>query len=595
MKTKLTTLLAIGLFVAAVAISCSRPSTAPYNAPSRPVSSALRQENVPPNIFGPPVTESTEITQADLTTTTPLIPSDLYRSANNVIDHAQAAKFAWLEFVALVSPNKPSPTRGVPGGSFSSVMGGSGSTYPLVWETYHHRSELFPANPTASPTPGVLPPQPWDSIPTYVYTPQPSPSPGADYTLFNNLDEASQIFQNNLFFPVNGQAFEVLFEAKANQLENQYVANNFPLPKTANLYDGSIEIKAAWRPVASIDPSQLYRYHVANVITYSGTSDNPVAQNGQYALIGLHIIHKTKNYPSFIFATFEQVDDYVNQVTNKQTGVYFQTIYPGLDQPPPATPTPLPTPLGYQYGAYYFAVDPKGYSAPGTQPSPQQNPSTFTATTNPTRVFDVNKPLAWPNGKQYTSPNGTGFYPEPGKVTTSTPPAPPIQIPVTLPPTGNDDVTSVNKQVMDLINALGLGNNFVWQYYRLTGVQAIPTSDETTKDYYLANIVVESSQAGIQLFRGGLSPNPSFEPEPNVRNKLNVNDTASGAEYSMGGCMGCHGAAQGQGGDFSFLLSTGQQGFNVDTIQNNANTLEEAIRNAGARRALIHRNPNFRY
>src|SRR5947209_9872895 len=118
MKTKLTTLLAIGLFVAAVAISCSRPSTAPYNAPSRPVSSALRQENVPPNIFGPPVTESTQITQADLTTTTPLIPSDLYRSANNVIDHAQAAKFAWLEFVALVSPNKPSPTRGVPGGAF---------------------------------------------------------------------------------------------------------------------------------------------------------------------------------------------------------------------------------------------------------------------------------------------------------------------------------------------------------------------------------------------------------------------------------------------------------------------------------------------
>ena len=179
---------------------------------------------------------------------------------------------------------------------------------------------------------------------------------------------------------------------------------------------------------------------------------------------------------------------------------------------------------------------------------------------------------------------------------TSAPPlAAPIQTKVTLPPTGNDDVASVNKQVRDLISSLNLGNDFVWQYYQLTGVQAIPTSDETTKDYYLANIVVESSQAGIQLFRGGLSPNPSFEPEPNVRNKLNVNDTASGAEYSMGGCMGCHGAAQGQGGDFSFLLSTGQQGFNVDTIQNNANTLEEAIRNAGARRALIHRNPNFRY
>src|SRR5262249_13851386 len=161
--------------------------------------------------------------------------------------------------------------------------------------------------------------------------------------LFNNLDEASQIFQNNLFFPVNGKPFEVLFEAKGNQLENQYVANNYPLPNPATLYDGAIEIKAAWRPVASVDPSQLYRYHVANVITYSGTMETPVANNEQYALIGLHIIHKTKNYPSFIFATFEQVDDYVNQVSNTPTGVYYQTLYPAPD--PSSSPTPLPTPV----------------------------------------------------------------------------------------------------------------------------------------------------------------------------------------------------------------------------------------------------------
>jgi hypothetical protein len=580
MKTKITTLVAIGLFLAAVAISCSRPSQAP-STPG-PVSSTAKQAIPPPNIFGPVVTETTQITQADLTTPTPLIPGDLYRPTSNTIDHAQAAKFAWLEFIALVSPNKPSPTRGQPGGSFSSVKGGSGSTYPLVWETYQHRSELFPA--TAN---GVSPPQPWDSTPKYVYNPQPSPSPGADYSLFNNLDEASQIFQNNLFFPVNGQAYEVLFEAKGNQMENQYLTNNYPLPNplpsptapnATALYDGTIELKAAWRPVASIDPSQLYRYHVANVITYGGTMENPVAQNGQYALIALHIIHKTKNYPSFIFATFEQVDDYVNQVTNQPTGVYFQTLYT-QDGPPPSPPP------GYQLGSYYFATDTAGFSAPGTQPTA----TTFTATTNPTRVFDVNNPLAWPNGQQYTSPNGTGFSPKPLVSTNGQ------NITVTLPPTGNPDVANVNQQVRSLISALGLGKDFVWQYYQLTGVQAIPTSDETTKDYYLANIVVESSQAGIQLFRGGLSSNPSFEPVPNIRNKINVHDKATGNAYSMGGCMGCHGAAQGEGGDFSFLVSTGQSGFSVDTIQNNTNTLDEALKNAKARRALIQRNPNFKY
>src|SRR6266436_2103873 len=573
MKTKLLTLLAIGLAIVVVALSCSKPSS----APSSPVS-AVKQANVPPGMFGPEVTATTQITQNDLTATAPQIPGDLYRPTNNVIDHAQAAKFAWLEFIALVSPNKPSPTRGQPGGSFSSVKGGSGSTYPLVWETYQHRSEVFPATSN-----GVSPPQPWDQTPKYVYNPQPTVPSGVDYTLFNNLDEASQIFQNNLFFPVNGKPFEVLFEAKAGQLEWQYVANNYPLPNPATLYDGAIEIKAAWRPVASIDPSQLYRYHLANVITYGGTVDNPVAQNRQYALIALHIIHKTKNYSSFIYATFEQVDDYANQVTNQPTGVYYQTLYPAPD--PSVTPTPLPTPAGYQAGSYYFASDPNGFSAPGTTPTA----ASFTATTNPTRVFDVNNPLAWPNGQKYTAPNGKGFQPPPVVSTAGQ------QVKVTLPPTGNADVANVNQQVRSLISALGLGNEFVWQYYQLTGVQAIPTSDETTKDYYLANIVVESSQAGIQLFRGGLSPNPCFEPVPNIRNKLNVNDKASGTKYSMGGCMGCHGAAQGEGGDFSFLLSTGQSGFNVDTVQNNNNTLEEAMRNAKARRALMHRNPGFRY
>ncbi len=596
MKTKLLTLLAIGLGVIAVAISCSH-SPAPSNAPTK--SLGVSQVNPPP--FGPEVTATTEITQANLTVTAPQIPGDLYRT-NDTVGHVQAAKFAWLEFIALVSPVKfsaqpspsPSPVRGVPGNSFSSVNGGSNSTYPLVWETYQHRSELFPSNGSS----GVTRPQPWDNSPKYVYS-APSPTyPAGVEALFNNLDEGSQIFQNNLFYPnlanPTQPPYEVLFEAKANQWESQYVNDSYPLPTSANLPEGSIEIKAAWRPVASIDKSQLYRYHIANVITYGGTMEQPVAQSGQYALIALHIIHKTKNYPSFIFATFEQVDAYMNQATNPATPteVYFQTIYPGLDQPPPATPTPLPTPQGYQYGAYYFAVDPGGYSAPGTQPSPLPNPSTFTVTTNPTRVFDVNKPLAWPNGNEYKSPNGTGFYPEPLKVTSAPPLAAPIQTKVTLPPTGNDDVAGVNKQVRDLISSLNLGNDFVWQYYQLTGVQAIPTSDETTKDYYLANIVVESSQAGIQLFRGGLSPNPSFEPEPNIRNKINVNDSASGQSYSMGGCMGCHGAAQKQGGDFSFLLSTGQAGFNVDLVYS---TPQEALRNATSRRALVQRNPNFRY
>lgn len=597
MKTKLLKFLALGLGLVAVAISCSRPSSGPANTPARTESLAVKQASVPTWLFGPPVDATTKITAANMTAAQPQIPSDLYRT-NNQVDHGQAAIFAWLEFIALAAPTAKPPMRGVPGAAFSSVLGGTNSTYPLVFETYQHRSELFPfnavaaASPNASPTPGVTRPQPWDSTPKYVYDPQPTPAPGADYTLFNNLDEASQIFQNHLFFPNANDPknpFQVLFEAKVNQLEWQYVTNTcqtdasnncqLTLSQSLILPNGTMEIKVAWRPVTSIETSQLSRYHIAKVITYTGdTNGNPVAHNDDYALIGLHIIHKTANYPSFIFATFEQVDQFTNQVTKQPSGVEFLTLYPAPD--PGQSPTPLPTPTPYQSGSYYFAVDPGGYSA---QPSP--SPGTFAATTNPTRVFDVNNPFAWPNGTQ------TSFTPVPNVSTNGK------LLPVVLPPTSTTAVENVNQQVSALITQLinqgTLPKDFVWQYYKLTGVQAIPTSDETTDDYYLANIVVESSQAGIQLFRGGLSQNPSFEPVPNVRNKINVNDTASNQKYSMGGCMGCHGAAQGEGGDFSFLVSTGQGGFNVDTIVGTDLTL--AIKNATARRAFIHRNPKFVY
>lgn len=616
---KQLTLLAIAIcaaVLAAVIVSCSKSPAPPTNGPTR-LTSTANPASVPQWLFGPQVGPTTKITADNLTNAQPAIPSDLYRPASDAADpnfHGQAAIYAWLEFIALTSPNGASPVRGVPGNSFGSVKGGTNSTYPLVFETYQHRSEVFPfnaaASPNASPAPGVTKPQPWDSSPNYVYSPQPTYPQNVldkcfkagDYsnTCFNNLDEGSQIFQNHLFFPNASDPanpYQVMFEAKVNQMEWQYVTNNCQTDATNNcnltlsqnllLPDGTIEVKVAWRPIASIDPSQLYRYHIANVITYTGDANtNPTAQVGQYAMIGLHIIHKTTNYPSFTFATFEQVDQFKNQAVKPATptNVSFMTLYPTPD--PNASPTPLPTPSAYQPGSYYFYVVPNGYSA-----APTPSPGTFVAATNPNRVFDPNNPSAWPNGIQ------TSFTPAPNVSTQAAPSGTPELIKVVLPPTGTTDVDKVNNEVRALISQLigsgGLPTDFVWQYYQLTGVQTIPSSDETTKDYYLANIVIESSQAGIQLFRGGLSPNPSFEPVPNQRNKFNVNDILSTGttQYSMGGCMGCHGAAQGEGGDFSFLVSTGQGGFNVDTLV--GTNLEQAKKNATARRALISRSTKY--
>ncbi|WP_143754951.1 exo-alpha-sialidase [Caulobacter sp. BP25] len=522
--------------------------TAPTSNPPPTASSA----SVPaPPPFGPTVTAGRTLATADMTAASPLIPADIYRTSDNTVDHGDLATFAWLSFISAVSPASSS-NRGVPGGSFSA-SGMSSAAGPLVWETYQHRTELLPCNipgGNASPTP----PQPWNAPPTYVIantggtacsTLSISGTPSLPY---NNLDEATQIGQNSLFYPATPGASpnpatdtQVLFEARANQYEWSFVNQNYASlqPKFApfrfspaiTLPTGTVEVKAAWRPLSSIPSDQQYRYHTATVITYGGTDAAPVARTQTYALIALHLIHKTPNYPAFIFATFEQVDTLTNQVTNKPSGVYYVPSYSAV-----------------------------GYSTPATTTFPPSG----TTVPNPNINFSVTAPTASPNGVSTPLPLGatTGF--QGAKVVAGL-----VTIPVTQPVTVVPDVAKVNAQALAAMQGIpGFNNQFVWQYYRLAGVQAIPTNDETTKDFYLANIVVESSQPGIQLFRG--FPPITKGTLTNLRNQVNVIDYhfSGGQNFSMGGCQGCHGVAQTQNGfDFSFLFfGAGGGGFSPETV-----------------------------
>ena len=482
--------------------------------------------------FGPPVTQGQTLQTSNMTDSAPLIPGDIYRPG---VAHADLATFAWLEFIAVVA--EAGSTRGTPGGSFAQSGQNPGDT--LVWETFQHRSELLPYN-NGQP----IAPQPWDSKPKYVM--HNGASPEAEYIVpysnYNNLDEASQIGQNLLFFPQqpgNPQPstdWQVLFEAKVNQAEWSFVNENynsfpdfafgpFRFTTPITLPTNTVEIKAGWRPIDSIPTDQRYRYHTANVIYYTGADDDPAAQVGEYALIALHIIHKTDNFPAFVFATFEQVDSaVVNQATGELTGLYYKPTY---------------------------AVDPD---------NPDNCPGDvcYTLNSGSTFGFETSNPIAKPNGQAVKLPLG----PAPKTVT------------VVQPQTTNADVATVNKQALKAMQGIkGFDKNFVWQYYTLKGVQGVPTSDETAEDFYLANIVVESSQPGLQLFRGGGTDSPS----PNVRNLLNVCDAkqttgcaadpGTNAKFSVGGCQGCHGVAQTQNNfDFSFLYFAAKgNGFNPDT------------------------------
>ncbi|WP_143324141.1 exo-alpha-sialidase [Caulobacter sp. X] len=523
------------------------PQTAPPPDSSQAAASASAPL-LPP--FGPPVAAGRTLSTADMTAANPLIPADIYRTPANTVGHGDLATFAWLSFISAVSPASSS-NRGVPGGSFST-SGASSAAGPLVWETYQHRTELLPCSISggnASPTP----PQPWNAPPTYVIANSGGTAcskvsiQGAPSLPYNNLDEATQIGQNSLFYPTTpgrpnpATDAQVLFEARANQYEWNFVNQNYASLKpqfgpfhfspAITLPTGTVEVKAAWRPISSIPQAQRYRYHTATVITYGGTDTAPVAQTQTYALIALHLIHKTQNYPAFIFATFEQVDTLTNQATKQPSGVYYVPSYNKV-----------------------------AYATPSTTTFPPSG----TTVQNPNIGFSVTAPVAKPNGVSTPLPLGatTGF---PGaKVVNNL-----VTIPVTQPVKLVPDVARVNAQALAAMQGIpGFNNQFVWQYYRLAGVQAIPTNDETTKDFYLANIVVESSQPGIQLFRG--FPPITKGTLTNLRNQVNVIDYhfSGGQNFSMGGCQGCHGVAQTQNGfDFSFLFfGAGGGGFSPETV-----------------------------
>jgi hypothetical protein len=469
------------------------------------IQSVSAQEALPPNLISPDV------------------PHDV--AGGPSADIPTLAVFAWNEFIALNWPAMEPATSGVRGRpdvttDFLSIKPDSNGNYPLlVWQTYLHKNEVFPASGTAPTT--------FDKnvAPTYDYVTQPTPaSETTSFALFNNLDEASEIGLATMYshFGIGMPNFRVLYEVKLNRSlfdylngptesngmrqdkftacpngPNGQICSNLNAAQTttagglaqfggicstdpsivslpcgdANVAgddgEGAIEIKAAWRQLTQ-DEATKGRFYTRTVIYYTGGSGIPIYNNAVFGLVALHIIHKTKTFPTFVFATFEQIDNYGDATNENTQDLAFLNIPPG----PPNIPVTRNHPIHSQIQPINDAVH-----------------TTFMAA---------------------------------------------------------DPAT-------------------VWQYYKLVGVQAMPLAGPPAQPtdpspppaetdplsyYYLANLMVETNQT-LQNFFGGLNSNNQPAPKQNVY--LNG---ASGSPFQMGGCQGCHGT-QGQsvGGDMSVVVA----------------------------------------
>jgi hypothetical protein len=439
------------------------------------------------------------------------------------------AIFAWREFIALnwvaIDPAttgmRGRPNVNLPvGAGFLSIKPDQNGNFPLlVWHTYRHKNELFPAAPAQTDASFD------SSMPTYNYqSPTPKAAPGANFQLFNNLDETSEIGLCQMFahnttrIAYEAKVSRALFDyANQNQLTKRDADGTYPALTAATqntmyylaLYggtcgastnipivslpcgdaavagdagEGAIEIKAAWRQLNSAEAASG-RFFMRTVLFYKGDPGTPTEPGNQtynnavYGLVALHIIHKTKSFPVFVFASWEQIDNYDDATNQNTEALQF-------------------TNLGY----------------PNAAIPPFSN---------------------YPN-----SP-------------------PPPNIPVTR----NHPIHSQIPPVNDAVHAAftKIDPQTVWQYYKLIGVQAMPVNGPPSKTaspddlsyYHLANIVVETNQT-LQNFAGSL---PLITAIPFLNVYLNG---AVGSPFQMGGCQGCHGAAgQSNGGDMSVLIGFG--------------------------------------
>ncbi|WP_437927367.1 hypothetical protein WMF37_51510 [Sorangium sp. So ce291] len=545
-----STLRAIPIYTFALATTLSCTTTKPVAPVANPSKPATQKASFQGGLT---------ITLSDLNATTTRLPVE--PPPYGSISREEYANFAWRQFIYLNSPaatigvkpqGKTTVVRGVADdnefGGRNFVTSGDPDFFKkgvdrkynpnngnplgynqLTWESFAHRSELFPANAPPQGSLGLR-------NPDYYFSNVTVP---AAMARFNNLDENSQIDQNQIFFPKNGKTpsanpyddYMILFEAKVNSAEYSYINsllgtayNTKPLPQSIEFPPSettsgeSMEVKAAWREMSD-SLIKSGRYHTAEAMYYTSDGHGGVTpQVTTFGLVGLHILRKTKNYPTFIYTTFEHVDNLQYNGNGEPSGLYTITTYNTMDYTPSDAPT--------------TAIVNNGSGTLHSFKLPQ-----------PGMVNDTN-----------------GYNIIPGTFELPTNYAGPI--PVSPSPAVTDAVTKVNNHVLSVMNGSSLFDGSVWKYYRLAGIQVQPTNEDSsvnnkpdpqTEDFFLANNVIESTLPGIQLFKGGVSDpgtrgatiNQLINERTNHYNIQQVRGLPpSTNQVVMGGCMGCHGNAQ---------------------------------------------------
>lgn len=191
--------------------------------------------------------------------------------------------FAWRAFLAL---NWPAASPGEPDRAARPGDGGA-----RVWETFAPRDALVNANPCNA------------------VTSEKSVSSAVPYAEFNQTSfdpgkpDSPLVARNGTYV-----RYETRFNAAAFDALR---ATPGPMPAP----EGATAVKAAWRVLTFADSAAVRaRYYVAKDawvtdVAASRASGHIVCARADLALVGLHIVVRTKSQPQGIWATFEHIDN----------------------------------------------------------------------------------------------------------------------------------------------------------------------------------------------------------------------------------------------------------------------------------------------
>lgn len=561
---------------------------------------------------GPPIVISSEV-PAELNP--PFVASPPSGGAPEATP-AQAAAFAWQEFIALNWPavaqegqpgqrDTPSPTC-----RFGDPSADCGL---LVWETYRHKVETFPGNanpfnlvnPPGYPGPAGDTSYGYDALPEYNYSTAIAacdPAQSGNPVPWINLDETDQITLASMYAgvvepsssPGNSAPQLIRFLAKSNRTLYEYVAGNSDptdegnrwwsavpdevvaetkaylaankaspeagSPKMVSLPFGTIEVKAGWRP---LNPSEQAsgRFHTQNARFYEKSAGGDTCyRDATWGLQALHIIHKTPSAPYFIYATFEQAD---NILTAEGAPVEDANGAIILEPEPAQATTPQ-----------VCLLDPK--PGPGAQGGEvPSNLGEVILTNDPATCLPADVSYCEEPGKRLYYQNDAEHQPQAGRICVD-------KRDNAIPDYVIDANAGAHAAIASYLQENGI-EQAPWLSYKLVNVQYFPydkipdpnlpngslytaeppfsATNPSPSSYYQANIVVETNRS-LQLFAGGLSPD--ITTEWNSDGTPHKNTYYGGSFHNMGGCMGCHGSQgqnpTGQAGDFSVILARGSGG-----------------------------------